>query len=122
MKPKLIKPTDRELDEAVAQYVAGWRREYGEWRSPQKSDAIERTCICTDELEYPPFYSTRADAVLPLLAAQVWFHVETQNSSVWIVSVATGNLSDDHQTARGDNLPRPACIALLRAHGVEVET
>lgn len=122
MKPKLTKPTDRELDEAVAEYVAGWRREYGEWRSPQKSDAIEQTGICTDDLEHPPFYSTYADMAISLLAAQVWFHVETQNSSVWTVNVATGNLSDDHHKATANTLPRAICIALLRAYGVEVET
>jgi len=122
MKPKLVKPSDRELDEAVAEYVAGWRRVHGEWRSPQKSDAIERTGICTDELEHPPFYSTRADAVLPLLEKMVWFYVETQNSSVWLVHVSTGNLSEDHYKARADTFPRAICLALLRAHGVEVET
>jgi len=125
MKPKLVKPSDRELDEAVAQYVAGWRRVHGEWRSPQKSDAIERTGICTDELEYPPFYSTRADAVLPLLSVWRWETNWHPSYKTFLIVLKPSIQHPKETTAvnsEAETFPRAACIALLRTHGVEVET
>jgi len=133
MKPKLVKPTDRELDEAVAQYVAGWRREYGEWRSPEKTAAIEQTGICTDDLEYPPFYSTRVNVIWPLLESHHWIaHSNGMTGSTHgypHCSVKVKNSAGNWYEAdwfSGDSIaqsfPRAICIALLRAHGVEVET
>lgn len=114
---KLIDPTNDQLDRAFAEHVCGWNAVCRCGESMKFHSRFDHTPV---ELEEPlPYFTRSADAVLPWLentddpdAAlrdglwSVAFYVDKENN--WV---------------RGEDksLPRAACIALLRAHGVEVE-
>jgi len=112
---KLTNPTDRALDLAFAQSVAGWTEAKTDKKCCYNSEGNH--CYWSDV----PEFTHSADAVLPWLEGETWFYVETQSCTVpttWVVSVST---TDGLVKAQGPSFPRAAVIALLRAHGVEVE-
>jgi hypothetical protein len=107
MKPKLANPTDSQINAAVAEYVAGWTNDGTHW-GWHKGPDIKRACDLDD-------YATSADAVLPLLENGLSVSCVFGGFSFqWTVSVS-------NRIGKADALARAACIALLRAHGVEVE-
>ena len=96
---KLINPTDDELSAAVARIAP---------------DASKRD------------FATSADAVLPLLEKFVWVDIGRDadyDGGPWHVALAIHRESEHGAlfTAAEQTLPRAACIALLRANGIEVE-
>ncbi len=116
---KLINPTDSEIDAAVAEKVAGWKRLHAEhafdggvkceidaWAAPSGriADAV-------------PQFSRSADAVLPLLERMDRWQCdygrpEKKYRLYFIRREGEGTAA---------TFPRAACLALLRAHGVEVD-
>lgn len=130
MKPKitLTNPTDDELNGAVAEYVAGLTISFGcivSWRQLPNGEP--------EEVQDGPIpnYATSADAVLPLLEKyQVWQSIWNDNPyngsrgcSVLVSNAFTEDLDEPKDRSgwcRADSFPRAACIALLRANGVEV--
>lgn len=112
----LTNPTDQQLSEAVAVHVAGWTF----YTPPSKFRWDDASgCPTTEE----PQFATSADAVLPMLEKAGWSREDT--GLVW-VSVFNGR-GEVGAGGGYDNSPLPswpfpkcACIALLRAHGVQV--
>jgi hypothetical protein len=62
------------------------------------------------------------NAVLPLLRG-FWVNVEWPSEQACDVYLYEGlpELKNKRGSASDESLPRAACVALLRAHGVEVE-
>lgn len=138
---KITNPTDTELNEAFAEKVAGWRKKWNdgwlgeavgegrtqhwEWYSPE------------DEWKRPgsflniPLFTTSADAVLPhakkfLLSALFSKRREFWNHLAELAITGRRDWVSAYPDCIGllimhDELPRTIVIALLRAHGVEVE-
>ena len=114
-----IKSNDHAaLNAAFAEKVAGWRihhRNTALWCKADEADGLMRSgaMAVVGELNF----THSADAVLPWLEKRTegWL-IHTQPTSprhtCWLVSEHTG---------RADSVPHAAVIALLRAHGVEVE-
>lgn len=123
MAPKLTltNPTNAQIDAAVAEHVAGWRLfgDTGRGYPPSKrNDGRNKRMI-------PPF-STSAGCVLPLLEKVGMWKAEQflpfdicRKGQAYRVSVANRHAAD-FCYADSDSFPLAACIALLRAHGVEV--
>ena len=122
-KLKLTNPTDDELNAAVATHVCGYAGvDGGMMRLP---DTRMRGNVFESWKRVPP-YATSADAVLPLLDGFEWVDIGKDvdyNDGPWAVSIsrqragAMGALFIGSAPA----LARAACIALLRANGIEVE-
>ncbi len=135
---KMINPTEDQINAAVAEKVAGWTKVdlvhgcFG-WKHPRPSDG---------ELSIYPLESfTRSmDAVLPLLEKHHWncrshgmsgsthgYPHCTVTVTEFPVSEHPERFGTQHEghCFSGDSiataLPLAACIALLRAYGVEVE-
>lgn len=126
---KLIDPTDDQLNEAFAVNVAGWtdvRYEEGEHvdldcRSVYPWKGVRGTLPDGDRRMIPRFTES-ADAVLPWL--EKW-------NEYWEATYYDGTWHFAKERPKGDGMiygwvkdrsfPRAAVIALLRAHGVEVE-
>ncbi len=125
---KLLNPTDDELNAAFAEKVAGWhlgdesKNEFsGYWYS--SSGNVEK--LGKDPMKF----TTSADAVLPWLEKMP----QWANESVGYGPKATrhycrvfhrpkqSDISDNLYLGKADTFPRAAVIALLLAHGVEVE-
>ncbi len=124
---KLINPTDEELNAAFAESVARWsyNSHYNDWYL-KDGDSIAWSGRKTPE------WTKSADAVLPWLAKYV-----TETGCLWSITVRPDGLflvNEGYQDESGPmlngghdadvedkSLPRAAVIALLRAHGVEVE-
>lgn len=108
---KLTNPTDEELNVAFAEKVAGWMQceRLGRmvWYDPEGGHEM-----------HVPRFTEYADLVLPLLEkCRSWICEKTWDSPCYTIRV-----SDPKPiTQRSDTFPRAAVIALLRAHGVEVE-
>ncbi len=111
MQITLTNPTDDELSAAVAEYVAGWVNDGSYWGWRLNSGQVKRRC------DLPP-YATSADAVLPLLEKYhaAWLAQSVINGCT-VVITATGY---ERFYGNSPTFPRAACIALLRANGVEV--
>lgn len=126
---KLLNPSDAELNAAFAEKVAGWRKQFndgwlgeavGEGRNPHMDwfSPEDGFKYSHHELQLPPFTAS-ADAVLPWL----------EKLGFWACQYSEGLvvISDDHMDCNSENMssaetfPKAAVIALLRAHGVEVE-
>lgn len=108
---KLINPTDLHLDAAFAEHVAGWMQceRLGRmvWYDPEGGHEIN-----------PPRFTESADLVLPALEKQrAWVCEKTWDSDEYTVRVSNPLAI----TARSISFAKAAVIALLRAHGVEVE-
>lgn len=121
---KLTNPTDEQLNKAFAEKVAGW------------SPAITDKSCCYDGdgnhcywSDVPPFTQS-ADAVLPWLEKfdteinyPCWRDIKGKPNhrvKFWHVSITNPDGSSE-RNANAQSFPRAAAIALLRAHGVEVE-
>lgn len=119
---KIINPTDDQLDAAFAEHVAGqiptvspgyftYPNVRGFWRAKK--------------------FTQSSDAVLPWLekgresGRRIGIEVGFRLWRIWIHDKNTDGLYDSCLERRpdgeSDTLPRAAVIALLRAHGVEVE-
>jgi len=118
MTTKLNNPTDKELEEAFAEVVAGWTRVHlgGSdyvWKHPRPSDG---------ELSIYPLepFTTSFDAVLP------WLDKTGRWEADYIADVGPNGqayaLRVRPQTDKSfaPTLARAAVLALLAAHGVEV--
>ena len=120
-KLKLTTPTDDELSAAVAEHVAG--REWDEIAGKFWNFEADKT---RGSFSLIPF-ATSADAVLPLLEKWGDFCVSRYGGEYIIELNRFEMLPDgregDYVQHQGDDvkLPRAACIALLRANGIEVE-
>lgn len=115
---KLLNPSDAELNAAFAIRVAEWtapchgftwKNEHGRFQP-----------------DGPPF-TTSADAVLPWLEKREDVEIHRVQSDGWQVSIMEVKRTPESEEtgviaeAWEDTLPKAATIALLRAHGVEVE-
>lgn len=144
MKITLTNPTHNELSAAVAEHVAGWRRvppphgKKREWShmllSPSAkergNDYKGQYIVVWKDGDLGgdvPKWATSADAVLPLLEKQSvvianWILPDKGNCG-WRVdiydSIPDASLNKE-AGALDKAFPRAACIALLRANGVEV--
>ena len=113
-KLKLTNPTDDELSAAVAEHVAGYKNVIYATHPPR---------LVADDPERPGermrigLYATSADAVLPLLEkCRHWKAQQWEPNVVW-VDLDAPNYGD----GVAETFPRAACVALLRANGIEVE-
>jgi len=109
---KLTNPTEYELNDAFAEKVAGWYRENGIWFS------IRDDGLKVFEGETARF-TDRADKVLPWLEKwpKHWQagNVNAGGPPIWV------SLGDKDNASVADTIAHAAVIALLRAHGVDVE-
>lgn len=130
----LTNPTHNELSAAVAEHVAGWRRvppphgKKREWShmllSPSAkewgNDYKGQYIVVWKDGDLGgdvPKWATSADAVLPLLLNAGYVNINLNPfSKVWTVIILNGK----EFVGEGHTLPRAACVALLRANGVEV--
>jgi len=104
---KLTKPTDAQLNAAFAEKVCGWRR--------LPMDQIVFEVPATGACGTPPDFVNSADAVLPWLMKYHWevFNYVGENRiAVYL---------EEQWDGEAKTFPKAAVIALLRAHGVEVE-
>lgn len=126
---KLIDPSDEELNSAFAEKIAGWviteRRTdgamYGHPNSAPSYDVAE----CPPGLI--PNFARSADAVLPHLEKMgewsQYYHKGSPESERWSVGVdrIIPHGSGWAGQAKASTFARATTIALLRAHGTEVE-
>jgi len=131
---KLINPTDSELDAAFAEKVAGlvlcdcggWTHLIAGASMMRINDKCEKNCCPSF-----PYFTKSFDAVLPCLQREGWdwehrFSGPISMGSVIETIAVYGPDSKaeygKHDYTQGTCTPaKAACIALLRAHGVEVE-
>lgn len=123
---KLLNPTDADLNAAFARKVMG--RKLSPEHEGFMSGPDERMGGQVFESWHAiPRFTTSADAVLPWLEKREDVEIHRVQSDGWQVSIMevkrtpaseeTGVIAE----AWEDTLPKAATIALLRAHGVEVE-
>lgn len=110
MKP--VNPTDDELNAAFAEKVCGWKRIVG------AANVAFETPVGTRGTA--PEFTKSADAVLPWL---IKFSVTIQKvaEEEWDVGVEPEDEDLRTQYHHDKYLARACAIALLRAHGVEIE-
>lgn len=124
MKLKLTNPTLDQIDAAVAEHVAGWKLEMFMTNPPKPTGAgIPPGGIAKDIAPIPRF-TRSADAVLPLL--EKWEYVDVNRDKdfergPWGVAISSKRDVAQLFIGSGSTMAIAACIALLRAHGVEVE-
>jgi hypothetical protein len=113
---KLTNPTDAELNAAFAEKVAGWKcfdsdDPWG-WRDPS-GQSWHRSHI--------PYFTTSADQVLPWLPKELFG--DFWQAAGGYAGVRVTIWSNDEIKAAGDDrsFAKAAALALLRAHGVQVE-
>lgn len=133
---KLINPTDDELSSTFAVAIAGWLVSNGgpvgvgpyTWYAEEDGVTVERP---------KPNFARSADAVLPWLEKR---YIETEIKSWWDSpaqhynessrqghrvfepnGVWTIRIPGSNAMAEDKSFAKAACIALLRAHGVEIE-
>lgn len=141
----LLNPTDDELNAVFAEKVAGWRREPVA-KGNKKVQSHILLAPNTQEWglgyrgEYAvvwkdgkvggsiPKFTTSADAVLPWLEkAKSSFPCSSSNGSasldkgIWAVAVPAPSWDDDAFCGEDKSFAKAAVLALLRAHGVEIE-
>lgn len=115
---KLTNPTDGELNAAFAEKVVGMQP--GEWLSiAQQPHEVRRNYIG------PGYnYCRSMDAVLPWLK-ECPYQVEMlycQTTCSWHCALTGRFLSKrEYRSGPQETAPRACVIALLRAHGMEVE-
>lgn len=110
MNKKLEGATDDELSAAVAEHVAGYKKDRnGYWR-----DALGH-CVHGEfgDVEF----ATSADAVLPLLNKLGFWSARFDGDEFVVTDDHMDNNSDN--SADAPTFPRAACIALLRAKGIK---
>lgn len=121
---KLVNPADEELNFFFATEVCKWKKTFKEPRPEWAACAIygwvdERGA----DVPRQPWFTDSADAVLPWLEktgmdAQITYSDTCCNWVVIMMQRFTGKKSF---RGEGEQLPRAIVLALLRAHGVEVE-
>lgn len=118
MSMKLTNPTDEQLNAAFAEQVCGWKwRTFPDGACPEIKHWRDVYGNIVS-IHWPKYsFTTSADAVLPWLEKRQWVRVElcAFGEPKWGISVMHGPIG------MADTFPRAATIALLRAHGVEVE-
>jgi hypothetical protein len=108
---KLTDPTEDQINAAVAEHVAGWRHDPDEgWRD---QNGIPNTGV-----DYMDF-TRSADAVLPLLEKNfaVWSYHNDRPPGHFCADIDRENT---RLIEAYGAFPLAACIALLRAKGIEV--
>ena len=123
---KLTHPTDQELSAAVAEKVAGWYLDKNGCCYPSKESHDSETF--SGGWPLPPF-ATSADAVLLLLEKhphwEIGSYVGANHSRryvcrIWRHELIENRLREMPLMEYGSTFARCACLALLRAHGIEV--
>lgn len=114
---KLTNPTDGELNAAFAEGVAGWTRTNdGFWRSPDMAVGDDPKLFVDVQ------FIASFDAVLPWLLKTAWFNVSRSKERGAHCEIdACHDASSRCFLAESESVPRACVIALLRAHGVEIE-
>lgn len=120
---------NERVNEAVAVHCAGFRLigcelyDVGPYRGPGSSKRSDGVWIS----DGVPF-ATSADAVLPLLEKQLGFCCEMVIAGFTVTVSRRGEPTDNNPLAHyrevgtAKTFPLAACIALLRAAGIEVTT
>jgi hypothetical protein len=120
---KLLNPSDDSLDFAFAAVVAGIAPD-----SPDIGGDPLRGLYCGDSgRRHVPRFTRSMDAVLPWISKQsidtgaVWSITVYLDGSFMVNAGHQDENSKDAPSGEDKSLPRACVIALLRAHGVEVE-
>lgn len=107
---KLTNPTDSELNAAFAEKVAGWHKNH--------NAVSDGKFLATDLWHLLPNYCCSADAVIPFLEKWRTMAIDWDRiSGLWSIGIGERKNTPSY----GNTFPRAAVIALLLAHGVEVE-
>ena len=121
--------TDQKINELVAEKVAGWRLIHNSY--PYLNQWMEGD-QCRNQI---PDYVHDANAVIGLLSDHHWWGHSCGNSGtkqgysdfrIIVTEICKPDLSNNgkehEQWGTGENaFCRAACLALLKAHGVEVK-
>ncbi len=122
---KLINPTDEELNAAFAEKVAGWGLLVPSGFDGKDHIGIPPKGQRTGNAEIVPRFTTSADAVLPWLDQMNYIAtccpVSGSKHHHCIITIHTWHTAEKIGDANSQCFARAAVIALLRAHGVEVE-
>jgi hypothetical protein len=113
-----------QLDALVAEKVAGWvptKQQIDAWQTwahvsgcdTSRENAEQTAKICDR-----PHFSRSADAVLPLLNQKAWT-CEATNGAIHTMVTIYGAVTNHSAIAHA--FPLAACLALLRAHGIQAE-
>lgn len=120
---KLTNPTDAELNAAFAEKVAGYfsnpifKPQHSWCRKSPTGDII-----VLNGLGALPDFTTSADAVLPWLEKELLWNTQGVPGKRYITQVMIeGPPPMGYVEGRDKSFSKSAVIALLRAHGVEVE-
>jgi hypothetical protein len=108
---RLINPTDRELNLAFAREICEFTDE-----TMAILDSPQMMSGRSTDLDF----TTSADGVLPYLDKCDEVEIKTMPHGLWSVIVRKQPGGMGYQNF-GDSVPRVAVLALLRAHGVEIE-
>jgi hypothetical protein len=114
---KLVNPTDDQLNAAFAEKVAGWLR--AERMGKEVLYDPEGGHVLIGDTRCMPSFTTSADAVLPWLAKTGRWQCDYGRPHALGYRIYFPQNSDGE--AASESFARTAVIALLRAHGVEVE-
>jgi hypothetical protein len=120
---KLINPTPEELNVCFAEKVAGWKRLETVGEGPKWDTGTDCLCIGSGFAYRVPRYTQSAELVLPKL--ENWSRTRpgyvTINllTDTWRIWLDTDPWTRIHVS--DSSFAHAAVIALLRAHGVEVE-
>lgn len=122
---KLTNPNDAELNAAFAEKAAGWTSLVPSGFNGDNHLGVPPPGQRTGNAEIVPPFTQSADAVLPWL--EKWM-IENPKSTVDLsITPETKRVTLYHGKTRSawsadsNSFPRASVIALLRAHGVEVE-
>lgn len=137
VKHTLTDPTNKQINAAVAELVAGWRlwpkifhnqawHRIPTWVAPPFAETENYRASCGQMLGAGPApFATSANAVLPLL--EKYGAIASRLPLAWSITLAE-KTPDDGQIysvkvlarAKAATFSLAASIALLRAHGVDV--
>lgn len=122
---RLTNPSNDELNAAFAEAVAGWKCEmiYGAWSGDVSVAAPVWTSPngTVSTAYFIPKFTQSADAVLPWLEKTFCafsYHTDRPDRRL---QFCADKKRDGQLIASSGTFPRAAVIALLIAHGVEVE-
>lgn len=120
---KKIKPTDYELRAAFAEHVCGWKylsagHNFGNGASVSINAWARPDGLIIDAM---PDFCSDANAVLPWLEKRKEMVTIWHEEGGWGIRIQDGPLDFPGINSFSDSFPRVAVIALLRAHGVEIE-
>lgn len=129
---KLTNPTDEQLNTAFAEKVAGWSMKKTNPKDPVLGEEGEVFCAPGDGWNMNiPTFTQSADTVLPWLEKPDWMwcrkshtlkkHGDYGYFEFWCYGPTKHQIGYHCCADEPGQFPRAAVIALLRAHGVEVE-